>query len=192
MQVKKQYLEPDKEQWTDSKLGKEYVNVVYCHPAYLTSMQSTSCELLGWMKHKLESRLLGEISVTSAFIPVDQEHGTRDHMCINASRKTDPDRGVCNITMYLQCFTNFVTLQIIIIVVQLLSHIWLFETPQTAAPQASLSFIVSQSLLKLTSIESVMPTNHLILCHPFLLPSIFPSIRVFFNESALCFRWLKY
>ena len=155
-------------------------------------MQSTSCEMLGCMKHKLESRLLGEISITSAFIPVDQERGTGDHMCINASRKTDPDRGVCNITMYLQCFTNFVILQIIIIVVQLLSHIWLFETPQTAAPQASLSFTVSQSLLKLTSIESVMPTNHLILCRSFVLPSIFPSIRVFFNESALCFRWLKY
>ena len=52
-------------QWTGSKLGKEYVKAVYCHPAYLTSMQSTSCEMLGWMKHKLESRLLGEISATS-------------------------------------------------------------------------------------------------------------------------------
>ena len=155
-------------------------------------MQSTSCEMLGCMKHKLESRLLGEISITSAFIPVDQERGTGDHMCINASRKTDPDRGVCNITMYLQCFTNFVILQIIIIVVQLLSHIWLFETPQTAAPQASLSFTVSQSLLKLTSIESVMPTNHLILCRSFVLPSIFPSIRVFFNESTFHIKWPKY
>ena len=53
------------EQWTGSKLGKEYVKAVYCHPAYLTYMQSTSCEILGWMKHKLESRLLGEISITS-------------------------------------------------------------------------------------------------------------------------------
>ena len=53
------------EQQTGSKLGKEYVKAVYCHPAYLTYMQSTSCEVLGWMKHKLESRLLGEISVTS-------------------------------------------------------------------------------------------------------------------------------
>ena len=53
------------EQWTGSKLGKEYVKAVYCHPAYLTYMQSTSCEMLGWMKHKLESRLLGEISITS-------------------------------------------------------------------------------------------------------------------------------
>ena len=64
MQVKKQ-LEPDMEQWTGSKLGKEYVKAVYCHLAYLTSMQSTSCEMLGCMKHKLESRSLGEISVTS-------------------------------------------------------------------------------------------------------------------------------
>ena len=65
MQVKKQQLEPDMEQQTGSKLGKEYVNVVYCHPAYLTYMKSTSCEMPGWLKLKLESRLLGEISITS-------------------------------------------------------------------------------------------------------------------------------
>ena len=65
MQVKKQQLELDMEQGTGSKLGKEYIKAVCCHPAYLTSMQSTSCEMPGWMKHKLESRLLGEISITS-------------------------------------------------------------------------------------------------------------------------------
>ena len=65
MQVKKQQLEPDMKQWTGSKLGKEYIKAVYCHPAYLTYMQSKSREMLGWMKHKLESRLLGEISITS-------------------------------------------------------------------------------------------------------------------------------
>ena len=65
MQVKKQQLEPHMKQQTGSKLGKEWVNSVYCHPAYLTYMQSTSCETLGWMKHKLESRLPGEISITS-------------------------------------------------------------------------------------------------------------------------------
>ena len=65
MQVKKQQLEPDMEQWTGSKLGKEYLKAVYCHLAYLTHMQSTSCEMPGWMKLKLESRLLGEISITS-------------------------------------------------------------------------------------------------------------------------------
>ena len=64
MQVKKQQLEVDMEQ-TGSKLEKEYVKAVYRHPAYLTSMQNTSCEMLGWMKHKLESRLPGEISITS-------------------------------------------------------------------------------------------------------------------------------
>ena len=65
MQVNKQQLELDMEQQTGSKLGKEYIKAIYCHPAYLSDMQSTSCEMLGWMKHKLESRLLGEISITS-------------------------------------------------------------------------------------------------------------------------------
>ena len=65
MQVKKQPLQLDIEQRTGSKLGKEYVKAVYCHSAYLTYMQRTSCEMLGWMKHKLESRLKGEISITS-------------------------------------------------------------------------------------------------------------------------------
>ena len=65
MQVKKQQLEPDMEQQTGSKLGKKYIKAVYCHPAYLTYIQSISCEMPGWMKHKLESRLLGELSITS-------------------------------------------------------------------------------------------------------------------------------
>ena len=64
MRVKKQQLELDMEQRTDSKLGKEYVKAVFCHLAYLTYMQSISCKMLDWMKHKLESRLPGEISVT--------------------------------------------------------------------------------------------------------------------------------
>ena len=65
MLVKKQQLELDMEQQTGSKSGKEYVKAVYCHPAYLSYMQSTSCEMPGWKKHKLDSRLLGEISITS-------------------------------------------------------------------------------------------------------------------------------
>ena len=65
MQVRKQQLELDMEQQTDTKLGKEYVKAVYCHPTYLTFIQCTSCEMLGWMKYKLESRMPGEISVTS-------------------------------------------------------------------------------------------------------------------------------
>ena len=65
MQVKKQQLELDMELQTGSKSGKEYVKAVYCHPAYLTYMQSTSCEMPGWMKHKVKSRLPGEIPITS-------------------------------------------------------------------------------------------------------------------------------
>ena len=77
--------------------------------------------------------------------------------------------------------------------VQLLSRVWLFETPWTTAPQASLSITNSQNLLKLLSVKSVMPSNHLILCQPLLLlPSIFPSIEVFSIESALHIRWPKY
>ena len=76
--------------------------------------------------------------------------------------------------------------------VQLLSCVRIFATPWTAAHQASLSITNSWSLLKLRSIELVMPSSHLIFCHPLLLPSIFPSIRVFSNESVLCIRWPKY
>ena len=65
MKVEKQQVELDMEQQTGSKSGKEYVQAVYCHPAYLTYMQSASCEMLGWMKHKLESSFLGQISITS-------------------------------------------------------------------------------------------------------------------------------
>ena len=80
----------------------------------------------------------------------------------------------------------------LVVLVQFLSHVQLFVTPWTAARQASLSFAISWSLLRLLSIESVMPSNHLVLCHPRLLPSVFPSIRVFSSESVLHIRWPKY
>ena len=84
-------------------------------------------------------------------------------------------------------------MEFLLSVVQLLSHVQLFVTPLTAALQASLSITISWGLLKLMSIESVMPSNHLILCFPLLLPpSIFPSIRVFSNESVPHIRWSKY
>ena len=87
----------------------------------------------------------------------------------------------------LQCL--FITF----VVVQLLSHVLLLATPWLAACQVSLSFSISQSLLRLMSVESVMPSNHLILCCPLLLmPSIFPSIKVFSNESVFRIRWPKY
>ena len=79
-----------------------------------------------------------------------------------------------------------------VVVVQLLCHTPLLVTPQTAAHQAALSFTISQSLLKLMSIESMMPPNHLILCHPLLLPSVFLSIRVFSSELVLHIEWPKY
>ena len=95
---------------------------------------------------------------------------------------------------HLYSFTRILLLTCysISVSVQLLGCVRLFVTPWTAARQASLSITNSRSLLKLMSIESVIPSNHLILCHPLLLPSIFPSIRVFSNESALRIRWPKY
>ena len=81
---------------------------------------------------------------------------------------------------------------LVAIVVHLLSHVRLSVTPWIAACQASLYFTTSQSLFKLMSIETVMPSNHLTLCRPLLRPSIFPSIRVFSNELSLCIRWPKY
>ena len=82
---------------------------------------------------------------------------------------------------------------LLVVVIQSLSSVQLFVTPRTAAHQASLSFTISRSLLKLMSIESVMSSNHLVLCHPLLpMPSIFPSIMVFSDESVLFIRWPKY
>ena len=97
---------------------------------------------------------------------------------------------MCVVVQLLCCVWLFFFVKFIIII---FLRVWLFATPWTARHQASLSFTVSWSLLKLMSIESVMPSNHLILCHPLLFPpSIFPSIRVFFNELALPIRWPKY
>ena len=94
--------------------------------------------------------------------------------------------------LLLACFFNFSAISIVV-VVQSLSLVRLFVTPWTVAIQASLSFTISWNLLKFMSIESVMSSNHFILCQPLLLlPSVFSSIRVFSNESALCMRWPKY
>ena len=101
---------------------------------------------------------------------------------------------VCDVNNFRLKLSKYTSLQNIqFSSVQLLSHVWHFATPWTEAQQASLSITNSWSLLKLMSIESVMPTNHLILlCPLFLLPSIFPSIRVFSNDSVLHIRWPKY
>ena len=97
-----------------------------------------------------------------------------------------------NENLFMCLFTTYY-LHILIFVVQLPSHVWLFLTPWTAARQASLFLTISWSLPKFMSFESMMPSNHLILCCPLLLlPSIFPSLRVFSNELAVHIRWPKY
>ena len=98
-----------------------------------------------------------------------------------------------NLSLEMNCLDTNLVSKGLFSLVQSLSRVRLFATPWTAAHQVFLSFTVSQNLLKLMSIESVMPSNHLILCRPLLLlPSIFPSIRVLSNESALHIRWPKY
>ena len=93
---------------------------------------------------------------------------------------------------YLSIYIVYLPIYLLIVVVQSLTRVWLFVTSWTATHQASLSFTICWSLLKLMSIESMMPFKHLILCCPLpLLPSVFPSIRVFSNELALCIRWPK-
>ena len=102
---------------------------------------------------------------------------------------------IISIKQYVFLFWSVLVLYPVILLsfVQLLSPVRRFATPWTAARQASLSITNPQSLFKLMSIESVMLSNHLILCHPLLLlPSIFPSIRVFYSDLALCIRWPKY
>ena len=116
------------------------------------------------------------------------QSGFRDFMCFSRSHNWEVSRFSNSELSILSSTvkTGFSS-------VQSLSRVWLFATPWTAACQASLSITNPQSLLKLMSIESVMPSNHLILCCPLLLPpSILPSIRVFSNESVLRIRWPKY
>ena len=141
-------------------------------------MKSTSCEMPGWMSHKLESRLLGEISVIS-----DTQMTLSLWRKWRVTKETldKGERGEWKSWLKTQ-FNS----------VQSLSHVWLPVTPWTAAHQASLSITNSWSPPKPMSIESVMPSNHLILHCPLLLPSIFPSIRVFSYESVLHIRWPNY
>ena len=113
------------------------------------------------------------------------------HLSRQLARLLLPSLGPCSLCQARSFFSG--SSQICPVVVQLLSCIRLFATPWTAARQASLSFTISPSLLKLMSTESVIPSNHFILCCPLLLlPPIFPSIRVYSKKSALCIRWPKY
>ena len=144
------------------------------------------------MKHKLESRLSGQILISSDLQmtpplwqklrgtkePLDESERAECKSWLKTQHSKNEDHGIQS-----RKFSS----------VQSLSHAQLLGTPWTAARQASLSKTNSWSLVKLMSIESMMPSNHLILCHPLLLPpSIFPSIKVFSNEPVLCIRWPKY
>ena len=112
-------------------------------------------------------------------------------MLVSAVHQHESAIGIC--PLHLECPCHLLAHPTHLSSVQSLSGVCLFVTPWTAAPQASLSITISWSLLRFMSIESVMASNHLILCHPLLLlPSIFPSSKVFSNESVLCIRWPKY
>ena len=115
---------------------------------------------------------------------MQQHDGYRD--CYTERSKSDREKWISYDIAYMSNLKKKV-------LVQSLSYVQLFVTPWTAARQASLSFTISWTLLKLMSIESVMPSSHLVLCYPlFLLPSVFPSTRVFSNESVFRIRWPKY
>ena len=114
-------------------------------------------------------------------------------ICMLAICVSSLEKCLSSLTIFESNFVVGELYELFIVVVQLFSHARLFATPWATARQTSLSFTISRSLLKLMSIESVMPSDHLILCHPLLLlPSIFPSIRVFSNESVLHVGWPKY
>ena len=188
MQVKKQQLEPDMEQWTGSKLGKERVKacilspclfnlyaeyiILKCWAGWGTSWNQDCWRNINNLRHADDTT-----------IKVESEEELK-----NLLMKVKEESEKAGLKLSIQKTKIMVSSPISS--VQLLSHVWLFVTQWTAARQASLSITNYWSLPKLMSIESVMPSNHLILCRPLLpLPSIFPSIRVFSNESALHIRW---
>ena len=119
-------------------------------------------------------------------------------VCLHCLNPTDVYFELCDCgwnssLIKLKLIISKACLRVIILVVYLPSHVWLFTTPWTATCQASLSLTISQSLPKFMSLALVMPSSHLILCHSLLfLPSIFPSFGIFSSESALCIRWPKY
>ena len=188
--------------------------VLHC----LLEVHSDSCPLSRWCHPTISSSVTAFTSYTQSF-PASGSFPV-SHLCASGGQSIGASAPASVLPMSIQSWfplgwTSFISLlskghsrvfasttvqkyqffgaQLSFSSVQLLSRVWLFETPWTAAHQASLSITNSWSLLKLMSIESVMPSNHLILCRPLLLlPSIFPSIRVFSNESALCIRWPKY
>ena len=151
-------------------------------------MRESQVRSLGW-EDPLEKEMATHSSILAWKMPWTEEPGRLQTIGLQRIRH---DRATSlSLSILNRWYTTYVSH--IVVVVQFLSRVLLFVTPWTAACQASLSFTISRSLLKLMFIKSVMPSNHLILCHPLLLPpSIFPSIKVFSNESVLHIRWPKY
>ena len=169
MQVQKQQSEPNKEQCTGSKLGKECIKAVYYHPAYLAYMQSASCKMPGWMNHKLELRLQKYLQpqIRRWYHPNGRKQRGTKSLLIKVKEESEKAGLKLNIQK-----TKFMASSSInswqMSSVQMLSRVQLFATPWTAACEASLSITNSWSWLKLMSIKSVMPSNHLIpLSSPF-------------------------
>ena len=149
----------------------------------LPSIWGTRVQSLGW-EDPLEKEMATHSSIVAWRISWTEESGRLQSM--RSQNQTRLSDFIFFISFLSMCY-------IVSQSVQLLSHVWLFVTPWIIARLTSLSITNSRSSPKLMSIKSVMPSNHLILCHPLLLlPSIFPSIRVFSNESALRIRWPKY
>ena len=149
----------------------------------LNLMTSTPCD-----NHPLPHALLPCYLTTSPGISLLPSPELQPYQAISAPK---PSRFSQASVPCIFCFLSLWQ-QSLLFVAQSLIPVRLFATPWTAARQASLSFIISQSLLKLMSLELLMPSNHLILCRPLLLPSIFPRIRVFSSESTLHIGWPKY
>ena len=153
-------------------------------------MRKSQVRPLGW-EDPLEKEMATHSSILVWKIPRTEEPGRLQTIGLQRIRHD----WVTSLSLSLSILNRWYTAYVsrIVVVVQLLSRVLLFMTPWTGAHQASLSSAISQSLLKLMFIKSVMPSNHLILWHPLLLPpSIFPSIRIFSNESVLYIRWPKY
>ena len=151
-------------------------------------MEEGSSDALWWWRKKPQPPLeAGKDKEMD--IPLEPPGRTQPFWNLNSS----PVKPILGLWTEFSCWSvMFYTLELGI-VAQLLNHIWLFVTPWTAACQNSLSFTISWSLIKFMSPESVMLSNHLIFCHPLLLlPSVFPSVRVFSNELALHVKWPKY
>ena len=149
----------------------------------LPAIWGTRVQSLGW-EDPLEKEMATHSSIVAWRISWTEESGRLQSM--RSQNQTRLSDFIFFISFLSMCY-------IVSQSVQLLSHVWLFVTPWIIARLTSLSITNSRSSPKLMSIKSVMPSNHLILCHPLLLlPSIFPSIRVFSNESALRIRWPKY